>query len=64
MSFFFPIFYAWEGFAEYDTESFFSSFTATLFQKLPNLKLAIPESEIKYSPPKKDVGITELPIVF
>lgn len=37
---------------------------ATIFQKLPNLKLAIPESEIKYSPPKKDVGIAELPIVF
>lgn len=38
--------------------------TATLFQKLPNLKLAIPESEIKYSPPKKDVGIAELLVVF
>lgn len=37
---------------------------ATIFQKLPNLKLAIPESEIKYSPPRKDVGIVELPIVF
>lgn len=38
--------------------------TATLFQKLPNLKLAIPESEIKYSLPIKDVGIAELPIIF
>lgn len=37
---------------------------ATIFQKLPNLKLAIPESEIKYSPPRKDIGIVELPIVF
>lgn len=42
----------------------YSLLTATLFQKLPNLKLAIPESEIKYSPPTKDVGIVELPIVF
>jgi len=37
---------------------------ATLFQRLPDLKLAIPFSEIKYSPPKKDVGIIELPVVF
>jgi fungal nitric oxide reductase len=37
---------------------------ATLFQKLPNLKLAIPFSEIKYSPPTRDVGIIELPVTF
>ncbi|RDW91767.1 hypothetical protein BP5796_01161 [Coleophoma crateriformis] len=37
---------------------------ATLFQKLPNLKLAIPFEEISYSPPTKDVGITTLPVVF
>ena len=37
---------------------------ATLFQRLPNLELAIPFSEIKYSPPTRDVGITELPITF
>ncbi|KAI9739598.1 MAG: hypothetical protein M1834_006316 [Cirrosporium novae-zelandiae] len=37
---------------------------ATLFQKLPGLRLAIPFSEIKYTPPAKDVGITELPVLF
>ncbi|KAL2071249.1 hypothetical protein VTL71DRAFT_12484 [Oculimacula yallundae] len=37
---------------------------ATLWQKLPNLKLAIPFDEVKYSPPKKDVGIAELSVVF
>jgi fungal nitric oxide reductase len=39
-------------------------FVATLFQKLPNLKLAIPFEEIKYTDPLKDIGITELPVVF
>jgi len=38
--------------------------TATLWQKLPNLKLAIPLEEVKYSPPHKDVGIVELPVEF
>ncbi|KAF2816401.1 cytochrome P450 55A1 [Mytilinidion resinicola] len=37
---------------------------ATLFQRLPKLRLAIPFEEINYSPPTKDVGITELPILF
>jgi nitric oxide reductase len=37
---------------------------ATLWQKLPNLKLAIPFEEVKYSPPTKDVGIIDLPVVF
>ena len=37
---------------------------ATLWEKLPNLKLAIPFEEVKYSPPTKDVGISELPVVF
>ena len=37
---------------------------ATLFQKLPNLKLAIPFDEIEYSAPTKDIGIAELPIGF
>jgi nitric oxide reductase len=37
---------------------------ATLFQKLPGLKLAVPFEEIKWSPPTKDVGILELPVVW
>lgn len=36
----------------------------TLFQKLPNLRLAIPFSDIKYTPQQKDVGIIELPVVW
>ncbi|KAG9232188.1 cytochrome P450 55A1 [Amylocarpus encephaloides] len=37
---------------------------ATLFERLPNLKLAIPFEEVKYSSPHKDVGISELSVVF
>jgi len=37
---------------------------ATLWKKVPTLKLAIPFEEVKYSPPKKDVGIGELQVVF
>jgi nitric oxide reductase len=37
---------------------------ATLWKRVPTLKLAVPFDEVKYSPPKKDVGISELPVVF
>jgi nitric oxide reductase len=37
---------------------------ATLFQRLPGLKLAVPFEEIKWSPLRKDVGILELPVVW
>ncbi|RDL29890.1 Uncharacterized protein BP5553_10517 [Venustampulla echinocandica] len=36
----------------------------TIFKTLPNLKIAIPLEEVKYSPPNMDVGIVELPITF
>lgn len=36
----------------------------TLFQKLPNLKVAVPLDEVKYSAPNQDVGITELPVTW
>lgn len=36
----------------------------TLFQQLPNLKLAIPMSEVKYTDPTMDVGIPELPVTW
>ncbi|EZF33780.1 hypothetical protein H109_00123 [Trichophyton interdigitale MR816] len=36
----------------------------TLFKRLPDLKLAVPLDEVKYSDPSKDVGITELPITW
>jgi hypothetical protein len=41
-----------------------NSFSATIFQKLPDLKIAVPLDEIKYTPPHMDVGILELPITF
>jgi len=37
---------------------------ATLWKRIPNLKLAVRFDEVKYSPPKKDVGISELLVVF
>ncbi|KAK3939203.1 cytochrome P450 [Diplogelasinospora grovesii] len=37
---------------------------STLFQALPNLKLALPIEQLKYTPPTKDVGIVELPVVW
>ncbi|KAF3484081.1 uncharacterized protein GIQ15_03405 [Arthroderma uncinatum] len=37
---------------------------STLFQRLPDLKLAVPLDQIKYSDPSKDVGITELPVTW
>ena len=35
---------------------------ASLFQKIPNLKLAVPESDLKWSPLEQNVGILELPV--
>ncbi|KID97186.1 Cytochrome P450 55A2, partial [Metarhizium majus ARSEF 297] len=37
---------------------------ATLFQRLPDLKIAAPEDELEFSPLHKDVGITHLPVTF
>jgi nitric oxide reductase len=34
----------------------------TLFQKLPNLQVAVPMDQVKYTDLDKDVGITELPV--
>ncbi|KAI9873620.1 MAG: hypothetical protein M1830_010794 [Pleopsidium flavum] len=36
----------------------------SLFQQLPNLKVAIPMSEVNYSDPTKDIGVTELPVTW
>ncbi|PHH61805.1 hypothetical protein CDD81_7969 [Ophiocordyceps australis] len=36
----------------------------SLFKKLPNLKIAVPISEINYTPLHKDVGIMDLPVTF
>jgi hypothetical protein len=35
---------------------------ALLFQKLPNIRLAIPASEIKWLPHTGVLGVTELPV--
>lgn len=35
-----------------------------LFEKLPNLGIAVPMDEIKYTPLNMDVGVTELPVTF
>ncbi|KJK87259.1 hypothetical protein H633G_08878 [Metarhizium anisopliae BRIP 53284] len=37
---------------------------ATLFQRLPDLKIAVREQELEFSPLHKDVGITYLPVTF
>ncbi|KAF2020184.1 cytochrome P450 [Aaosphaeria arxii CBS 175.79] len=37
---------------------------STLFQRLPNLQLTVPFEKISWSPPTKDVGITELPVTW
>ncbi|RDW61765.1 uncharacterized protein DSM5745_10437 [Aspergillus mulundensis] len=37
---------------------------ATLFQKLPNLKLAVKPEELEYTPPTQNVGVTKLPVWF
>lgn len=36
----------------------------SLFQELPNLKLALPVEEIHYTDPARDVGVTDLPVTW
>lgn len=43
-----------------ETRSFHSHFIS----KLPNLRLGIPHSIIKYTAPTNDAGINELPVVW
>ncbi|PHH90559.1 hypothetical protein CDD83_3285 [Cordyceps sp. RAO-2017] len=37
---------------------------ATIFRKLPQLKVAVPFEEINFTPLRKDVGIVDLPVTF
>lgn len=37
---------------------------ATLFKKMPDLKLAVPFDKVNYSPLHKDVGIVDLPVTW
>ncbi len=49
------------------TEHIFALFfllSGTLFHRLPNLAVAVPMEEVKYTNPAKDVGITELPVIW
>ncbi|KAE8138953.1 cytochrome P450 [Aspergillus pseudotamarii] len=49
-----------ETLARAELETVFS----TLFQTLPSLKLAVPKSEIEWTPPTRDVGIVGLPVTW
>jgi nitric oxide reductase len=50
--------------AEWLARAELESVFATLFQRLPNLKLAVPPSELQYTAPTMDVGIEALPVVW
>lgn len=50
--------------AEHLAKAELSTVFATLYQKLPNLEVAVPFEEIKFSPLSADVGIMELPVRF
>lgn len=50
--------------AEHLSKVELSAVFSLLFEKLPDLRLAVPMSEIKYTPLEKDVGVVELPVVF
>ncbi|QSZ30677.1 hypothetical protein DSL72_000235, partial [Monilinia vaccinii-corymbosi] len=36
----------------------------TLYKRLPNLKIAIPLDQLKYTPPTQNIGILELPVIW
>lgn len=38
--------------------------SATLYKRLPNLKIAIPLDQLKYTPPTQNIGILELPVIW
>ncbi|PQE12118.1 Cytochrome P450 55A2 protein [Rutstroemia sp. NJR-2017a BVV2] len=37
---------------------------ATLYKRLPNLKVAVSPDELKYTPPTQNIGIAELPVTW
>ncbi|GLI66089.1 hypothetical protein VaNZ11_009811 [Volvox africanus] len=37
---------------------------AALFRRMPNLRLAVPESQIRFSDPTRDVGVAALPVTW
>ncbi|KAF7874887.1 hypothetical protein EAF04_002061 [Stromatinia cepivora] len=36
----------------------------TLYKRLPNLKIAVPLDQLKYTPPTQNIGILELPVTW
>ena len=36
----------------------------TLFERLPNMKVAVAASELEYTPPTQNVGVVRLPVWF
>lgn len=36
----------------------------TLYKRLPNLKIAVPLDDLKYTPPTQNIGILELPVTW
>ncbi|KAJ0297748.1 hypothetical protein COL516b_010356 [Colletotrichum fioriniae] len=53
-----------EPLARAELETVFGHNTATLFQKLPSLRIAVPISDIEYTPLHKDVGVVKLPVAW
>ncbi|KAH7347436.1 cytochrome P450 55A2 [Plectosphaerella cucumerina] len=50
--------------AEHLAKAELSTVFSTLYQKFPNLEVAVPFEEIKFTPLRADVGIVELPVKF
>ncbi|KAM0214187.1 hypothetical protein ACHAQD_005544 [Fusarium lateritium] len=50
--------------AEHLAKTELTTVFATLYQKLPNLKIAVPFQEINYTPLNRDVGVVDLPVIF
>ncbi|KAF5670014.1 cytochrome p450 55a1 [Fusarium heterosporum] len=50
--------------AEHLAKTELTTVLATLYQKLPNLRIAIPFEKINYTPLNRDVGIVDLPVTF
>ncbi|KAM0328964.1 hypothetical protein ACHAPQ_006964 [Fusarium lateritium] len=50
--------------AEHLAKTELTTVFATLYQKLPNLKIAVPFEKINYAPLNRDVGVVDLPVIF
>ncbi|KAI6765736.1 hypothetical protein HG530_006806 [Fusarium avenaceum] len=50
--------------AEHLAKTELTTVFATLYQKLPNLKIAVPFKDVNYTPLNRDVGVVDLPVTF